>query len=84
MAIKINREKNERKMVRLYSLAVGDTFLYDNRVGIIASRNGEDFPIELTTGREMRCRTEDPCGPFLGFDTTVLPVEVELSFRVVG
>ena len=89
MAIKISCEKNERG-VKLGSLKVGDTFLYDNRVGVIVERNGHSFPIDLTT-----------CGNFRVIDPTfrrsasyknnelpptaiVLPISIEMTYKVVG
>lgn len=83
MAIKISREKNERG-VTLGSLKVGDTFLYDNRVGVIATRNGEDYPMDFTTCCEMHHRAEYPYGPSIGINTIVIPVSVELTYKVVG
>lgn len=88
MAITIKRVKNERS-VALHTLKVGDTFLYDNRVGVIASRNGHDFPMELATCREFK--TVRPYGKWdtykasmLSPYTFVLPVSVELTYKVVG
>lgn len=88
MAITIKREKNERG-VKLGSLKVGDTFMYDNRIGVIASRNGHDFPMEFSTCNEFK--TVRPYGKWdtykasmLTPDTVVLPVSVELTYKVVG
>ena len=84
MAITIKREKNDRG-VKLGNLKAGDTFLYDNRVGVIMMMDGMFYPLDLTT-----------CSPFrrnhngntytgaMGPDVVVLPVEVELSYKVVG
>ena len=83
MAIKISREKNERG-VKLGSLKVGDTFLYDNRVGVIAARNGHAYPMDFTTCCEMHRRAEYPYGPSLTPDIIVIPVSVELTYKVVG
>lgn len=89
MAITIKRVKNERG-VALHTLKVGDTFLYDNRVGVIASRNGHDFPIELATFREFT--KSHPKREWLPHNQSamlkgseiVLPVEVEMTYKVVG
>ena len=86
MSITIKREKNNRG-VSLGSLNLGDTFMYDNRIGVIASRNGHDFPMEFTTCCEFRTHT----GRFhnaefavLPPEAIVLPVSVELTYKVVG
>lgn len=83
MAITIKREKNERG-IKLGSLKIGDTFLYDNRIGVIAVRNGHEYPMDFTTCCEMHRRAEFPYGPLLGLDTIVLPVAVEMTYKVVG
>lgn len=89
MAISIKREKNERG-VALHTLNVGDTFMYDNRVGVIASRNGHDFPMEFSTCREFRVVDEHfwakGCDKnhTLSGSEIVLPVEVEMTYKVMG
>lgn len=83
MAITIKRVKNERG-VQLGSLKVGDTFLYDNRVGVIASRNGHDYPMDFTTCCEMAVHGTYPFVKTLPPETIVLPVEVEMTYKVVG
>lgn len=87
MAIIITREKNNRG-VKLGSLRVGDTFLYDNRVGVIVERNGHAFPIDMTTCSNFRYITELNGGHRYDGeilpDTIVLPISVELSYKVVG
>jgi len=84
MAITISRVKNERG-VALHTLKVGDTFLYDNRVGVIVDRNGHTFPLDLTTCSSFR---RNHCGNTytgeLSGSEIVLPVEVELTYKVVG
>lgn len=81
MAISIKREKNERG-VTVGSLKVGDTFMYDDRIGVIVDRNGHCFPMDFAT-----------CATFYKHRWTfeallpqeiVLPVEVELTYKVVG
>lgn len=81
MAITIKHTKNERG-VALGSLNIGDTFLYDNRVGVIAARDGNKYPMDFTTSCEMHYRTEYPYGPPLWSGTIVLPVSVELTYKV--
>lgn len=89
MAIKISRMKNERG-VELGSLKVGDTFMYDNRIGVIASRNGHDFPMEFSTCREFpKSRLAREWIPLnqtdmLSPSEIVLPVEIEMTYKVVG
>ena len=89
MAITIKRVINERG-VTLGSLKVGDTFMYDNRIGVIASRNGHNFPMEFSTCREFP--ESRPAREWVSSDQTnmlspsdiVLPVEVEMTYKVVG
>ena len=85
MAIKISRVKNDRG-VAVGSLLLGDTFLFDNRVGVIAARNGHQFPLDLTTCAEfLRSSTNHIYNnPMLSPDTIVLPVSVELTYKVAG
>lgn len=87
MAIKISRLKNEPG-VKLCSLNVGDTFLYDNRVGIIVEHNEQRFPLDLTTCINFRksfmCGTKREYGEQLSGSEIVVPVEVELTYKVVG
>ena len=87
MAINIKRVKNERG-VALHTLKVGDTFLYDNRVGVIASRNGHDFPLDLTTCSDFRKSflygAARQYGEVLLGSEIVLPVEIELTYKVMG
>lgn len=88
MAITIKRVKNERG-VALHTLKVGDTFLYDNRVGVIVSRNGHDFPMEFSTCREFHVVDEHfwkgrDRNPALSGSEIVLPIEIEMTYKVVG
>ena len=87
MAIKISRTKNERG-VKLNSLKVGDTFLYDNRVGVMVERNGHAFPIDLTTCGNFRksflYENKRAYGEELSGSEIVLPVEIEMAYKVVG
>lgn len=41
------------RTVTLNDLKLGDCFLFDNRIGMVASRNGHDFPLDLSTGKEF-------------------------------
>lgn len=84
MAISIKRTKNERG-VKLGSLHVGDTFLYDNRVGVMIDRNGHVSPLDLATCCLFR---RNRCGNTytgeLDNDVIVLPIEIEMTYKVVG
>ena len=88
MAITIKREKNERG-VPLRGLQVGATFLYDNRVGVVVERNGHQFCLDLTTCRNFRKNNNLRWDAYyknseLDPDTLVLPVEIEMTYKVVG
>lgn len=83
MAISIKRVKNERG-VALHTLKVGDTFLYDNRIGVMIDHNDHAFPLDLTTCHEMAVHNTYPFVKALSPDTIVLPVEIELHYKVVG
>lgn len=83
MGITIKRVKNERG-VKLGCLNIGDTFLYDNCVGVMVNHNGNSFPLNLTTCCEMHHRGSYPYGPILEPEAIVLPITVELTYKVVG
>lgn len=88
MAIVFKREKNERGM-RLGDLKVGDTFLYDNRVGVMVERNGHCFALDLTTcGSFKKVRSYGKhdvyAAPELGVDEMVVPVTIEMHYKVGG
>ena len=84
MAITIKRVKNERG-VKLGSLCIGDTFLYDNHVGVMIDRNGHAFPLDLTTCTNFRHNPySDTYKDELDNDVIVLPIEVEMTYKVVG
>lgn len=63
--MKITNAGHAPRTVALGSLKLGDTFLFDSRIGMIASRNGHEFPMELETGHEFWI--ENPAPP--GFPT---------------
>lgn len=83
----IGRVKNDRG-VKLCALGVGDTFLYDNRVGIIVEHNGNRFPLDLTTCTNFRKSfmygNKREYGEQLSGSEIVLPIEAELNYKVVG
>lgn len=84
MAIKISREKNNRG-VKLGSLRKGDTFLYDNRIGVMMDGGGFLIPYDLTCCGIFR---RNHCGNTytgeMSNDIVVVPIEAELSYKVVG
>ncbi len=83
----IGRVKNDRG-VKLSSLDLGDTFLYDNRVGIIVEHNGVRFPLDLTSclnfRRSFMVGNKRQYTEELSGSEIVLPVEAELTYKVVG
>lgn len=62
--------------VPLNSLCVGDTFLIEGSVCMIAERNGHPFVLDLSTGKNY--------GFFNPSDSfqQVIPIECELSYRI--
>ena len=83
MAIVFKREKNERG-VKLGSLKVGDTFLYDNRVGVMVERNGHAFALDLTTCGNFKYNNVRQHSSELSVDEIVLPITIEMHYKVVG
>ena len=86
--MKITNAARTPRTVSLGSLKLGDTFLFDSRIGMVASRNGHGFPLELATGREFWI--ENPARPWvphnapamLGPDAEVVRVDCELIFKI--
>lgn len=86
--MKITCVNSSPRTVQLGSLKLGDTFMFDSRIGMIASRNGHEFPLELATGHEFWM--ERPVCPWKGFDTPaalspdaeVVPVNCELTYQI--
>jgi hypothetical protein len=73
--IKINSDGYNR-VVSLSSLCVGDTFLIEGSVCMIAKRNGHPFVLDLSTGK-------DYCSINPSKSTRrVTPIECELSYRI--
>jgi len=78
------------RTVRLDTLKVGDTFMYDDRIGMMASRNGHDFPFDLTTGTEFY--HEPPGRPWIPHNrpamldpsALVVLVDAELIYKIRG
>ena len=51
--MKFTNQGRQSRTVTLNDLKLGDCFLYDGRIGMMASRNGHDFPLDLATGKEF-------------------------------
>jgi len=51
--MKFTNQGRQPRTVTLNDLKLGDCFLYDGRIGMMASRNGHDFPLDLATGKEF-------------------------------
>ena len=63
-------------VVSLSSRCVGDTFLFEGNVCMIAERNGHPFVLDLSTGK-------DYCSINPNKSThRVTPIECELSYRI--
>lgn len=73
--IKINSNGYNRS-VTLSSLCVGDTFLIEGSVCMIAKRNGHPFVLDLSTGKD--CCSINP----INSPRQVTPIECELSYRI--
>jgi hypothetical protein len=41
---------SDHRAVALSTLRSGAVFLYKEKIGMVASRNGRDFPLDLSTG----------------------------------
>lgn len=73
--IKINSD-NFHHTVPLKSLCVGDTFLLEGSVCMIAQRNGHSFVLVLRNGKDYCSINPDTS------TQPVIPVECELSYKV--
>ena len=86
--MKITDAGRSSRTVPLCSLKLGDTFLFDSRIGMVASRNGHHFPLDFATGREFWIENpERPQVPhnapaMLAPQTEVVRVDCELIFKV--
>jgi hypothetical protein len=86
--MKITDAGRSSRTVPLSLLKLGDTFIFDSRIGMVASRNGHVFPLELATGHEFWI--ENPARPWVPHDapamlspqTEVELVDCELIFKV--
>lgn len=73
--IKINSDGYNRS-VPLSSLCVGDTFLIEGSVCMIAQRNGHPFVLDLNTGKDYS--SINPRNS----SQRVTPIECELSYKI--
>ena len=78
------------KTTSLSDIRVGECFLYDDRVGIMASRNGHDFPLDLATGKEFyavppaREWIPHSTPAMLAPSAEVVRVSAELVYKILG
>lgn len=86
--MKITDAGRAPRTVSLGSLKRGDTFLFDSRIGMVASRNGHNFPLDLATGQEFyaippaRDWIPHSTPAMIGPDTEVVRVDCELIFKI--
>lgn len=86
--MKITNAGRAPRTVSLGSLNLGDTFLFDSRVGMVVSRNGHDFPLDLATGKEFyavppaREWISHNTPAMLSPDAEVVRVDCELIFKI--
>lgn len=78
---------SDPRAVALSTLSSGAVFLYKEKIGMVASRNGRDFPLDLSTEQEFttyggREWMPHSSFPFLPPDTPVIPVEATLSYKI--
>ncbi len=88
--MKFTNAGKDLKTTSLNNLRVGECFLYDNRVGMVASRNGHDFPLDLATGKEFYA--VPPAREWIPHNTPamlapsaeVVRVSAELVYKILG
>ena len=78
---------SDPRAVALSTLRSGAVFLYKEKIGMVASRNGRDFPFDLSTGQEFTTYEggewiPHSSFPFLPPDTLVVPVDATLSYKI--
>lgn len=79
----------QARTVTLNDLKLGDCFLFDNRIGMVASRNGHDFPLDLSTGKEFYA--VPPAREWIPHDrpamiapsTEVVKISAELVYKIL-
>ena len=70
------QQLNERNTAPLSHLAVGETFLMDGCLCMIARRNGHDYVLNLSTGKDL-------CVKIQGSTQMVYPVTCELTYKFI-
>lgn len=86
--MKITNAGHAPRTVPLGSLKLGDTFLFDSRIGMVTSRNGHHFPLDLATGKEFyavspaREWIPHSTPAMLAPDAEVVRVDCELIFKI--
>ena len=79
----------ETRTVTLDSLKLGDCFLFDNRIGMVASRNGHHFPLDLSTGKEFYAVSSarewipNHTSTMLAPSTEVVKITAELMYKIL-
>lgn len=73
----------------LNDLKVGDCFMYKERIGMIASRNGHDYPLDLATGKEFYANPPErdwiprPTPAMLAPSAEVYRLKTELLYTIM-
>ena len=88
--MKFTNAGKEPRTVTLNTLKLGECFLYDGRIGMMASRNGHDFPLDLATGKEFYA--VPPAREWIPHNTPamlapsaeVVRVSAELVYKILG
>ena len=85
--MKFTETNKPARGIALDALKLGDTFIYDKKIGMICSRNGHDFPLDLSTGKEFTIEVAREWIPhsspaMLPPDTIVERVSCELLYQV--
>jgi len=73
----------------LSDLKLGDCFIYNERFGMVASRNGHNFPLDLATGKEFYANP--PAYDWLPHNTPamlapsaqVVKITTELIYKII-
>lgn len=87
--MKFTNQGRQSRTVMLNDLKLGDCFLYDGRIGMMASRNGHDFPLDLATGKEFyavppaRDWIPHSTPAMLAPSTEVVRISAELVYKIL-
>lgn len=69
------KKSSEPLRTPLSHMGLGETFLLEGVVCMIASRNGHHFVLDLVTGKDLPIKVQ-------GCMTSVRPVDCELSYKL--